>query len=147
MPGKNTKGGKGHKKAKGGGGTFHRELVFKEDGQEYAQVTKVMGDGRFECACFDNTVRIGKIRGKMRKRVWITLNDIVLCGLRDFEEDKIDIIHKYMPDEIKNMKNLGEFPETTVHQDTAPQNLLLETSATSVSDSMNLEDLVSFDTL
>jgi initiation factor 1A len=44
-------------------------LIFKEDGQEYAQVTKMLGNGRLEALCFDGTKRLCHIRGKLRKKV------------------------------------------------------------------------------
>ena len=47
----------------------------------------------------------------MRKRVWINMNDIVLISLRDFQENKADIIYKYMPDEAKRLKMYGEIPK------------------------------------
>lgn len=104
------KGGKGHRKAKSGGGLFRRELLFKEAGQEYAQVTKMLGNGHCECSCYDGVVRLGNIRGKLRKRVWINMSDIILCGLRDYQDDKVDIIHKYTPDEVRNLQTMGELP-------------------------------------
>ncbi len=108
---KNTKGGKGHRKTKSDGGLFKRELLVKEEGQEYALITKVLGNGHLECTCFDNVVRLGTIRGKIRRRVWILLGDVVLCGLRDYQDNKVDILHKYNPEEIRNLQNMGELPE------------------------------------
>jgi translation initiation factor 1A len=35
-----------------------RELVFKEEGQEYAQVVKMLGNGRLEALCFDGEKRL-----------------------------------------------------------------------------------------
>lgn len=55
-----------------------RELVFKEDGQEYAQVIKMLGNGRLEAKCFDGPLRLAHIRGKLRKKVWINQGDIIL---------------------------------------------------------------------
>lgn len=111
MPKNKGKGGKTHRKAKSAtGGLFRRELLMKEDGQEYAVVTKILGNGHVECSCHDNIVRLGTIRGKMRNRVWITLGDTVLCGLRDFQDTKVDIIHKYNSDEIRQLQNLSEIP-------------------------------------
>jgi len=43
--------------------------VFREDGQEYAQVIKMLGNGRLEAQCFDGEKRLAHIRGKMRKKV------------------------------------------------------------------------------
>jgi len=44
-------------------------LIFKEDGQEYAQVVKMLGNGRLEANCFDGVSRLCHIRGKLRKKV------------------------------------------------------------------------------
>ena len=38
---------------------------------EYAQVTRMLGNGRLEAFCFDGVNRLCHIRGKLRKRVWI----------------------------------------------------------------------------
>lgn len=38
---------------------------------EYAQVTRMLGNGRLEALCFDGKTRLAHIRGKMRKRVWV----------------------------------------------------------------------------
>jgi hypothetical protein len=36
---------------------------------EYAQVLKMLGNGRIEAQCFDGEKRLAHIRGKMRKKV------------------------------------------------------------------------------
>lgn len=36
---------------------------------EYAQVTKMLGNGRLEALCFDGEKRLAHIRGKLRKKV------------------------------------------------------------------------------
>lgn len=38
--------------------------------------------------------------------------DIILVGLRDFQDSKADVILKYTPDEARNLKTYGEFPES-----------------------------------
>ena len=68
MP-KNKLGGNKAKRAKGGLDQKKQELIFKEDGQEYGQVLRMLGNGRCECKCFDGTSRLCHIRGKMRKKV------------------------------------------------------------------------------
>ena len=35
-----------------------RELEFKEDGQEYAQIMRMLGNGRCEAYCFDGKTRL-----------------------------------------------------------------------------------------
>jgi initiation factor 1A len=45
-------------------------------------------------------------------KVWINQGDIILIGLRDYQDAKADVILKYTPDEARNLKTYGEFPET-----------------------------------
>ena len=55
----------------------------------------------------------------MRKKVWVSAGDIVLVGLREYQDDKVDIIHKYNADEARNLKQYGELPETARINETA----------------------------
>ncbi|KEI42883.1 uncharacterized protein L969DRAFT_179549 [Mixia osmundae IAM 14324] len=110
MPKNKGKGGKNRRRGKNENESEKRELVFKED--EYAQVTKMLGNGRLEAQCFDGEKRLAHIRGKMRKKVWINQGDIILISLRDFQDDKADVIQKYSPDEARNLKAYGELPDT-----------------------------------
>ena len=48
MPKNKGKGGKSRRRGKGDNGDDKRELIFKEDGQEYAQVLNMLGNGRLE---------------------------------------------------------------------------------------------------
>ena len=120
MPKNKGKGGKNFKKGKKSSeGETRRDLIFKEDGQEYAQVTKMLGDSRVALVCYDGIARTGLIRGTMRRRVWINMGDIVLIGLREFQEDKADIIHKYTTEEARNLQAYGELPSTAKINQTA----------------------------
>lgn len=112
MPKNKGKGGKNRKRGTNKNDPVKRELILKEEGQEYAQCTKMLGNGRIEVACFDGVKRLATIRGKMRKKVWVNVGDIVLLGLRDFQDTKADVILKYMPDEARQLQKQGEIPES-----------------------------------
>ncbi|KAL5255167.1 hypothetical protein ACHWQZ_G014560 [Mnemiopsis leidyi] len=112
MPKNKGKGGKNRRRGKNENESEKRELVFKEHGQEYAQVLKLLGNGRLEAQCFDGVKRLCHIRGKLRKKVWINQGDIILIGLRDYQDSKADVIQKYNPDEARNLKAYKELPET-----------------------------------
>ena len=111
MPKSKGKGGKNRRRGKNDN-EEKRELEFKDDGQEYAQVLRMLGNGRCDVQCFDGVKRLAHIRGKMRKKVWVQISDIVLVGLRDFQDAKCDIILKYNADEARNLKAYGELPDT-----------------------------------
>ena len=105
------KGGKSRKKGKNMQIGERRELLIKEPGQEYGQILRLLGNGRLDCNCFDGKKRVCTIRGKMRNRVWMNAGDIILVSLREFGDDKADVIHKYYPVEAFEMQESGEIPE------------------------------------
>ena len=107
---KNKSRGVKKKKSSQDGNKEKRELIFKDKDQEYAQILKMLGNGRCDAYCFDGVRRLCHIRGKMRKRIWINVGDIVLIGKRVFQDEKGDIIQKYFPEEAKNLKDYGELP-------------------------------------
>merc|ERR1712003_157180 len=110
MPKNKGKGGKNRRRGKNEG-EEKRELIFKEDGQEYAQVIRMLGNGRLDAQCIDGVKRLCHIRGKMRKKVWVSTGDIILVGLRDFQDEKADVILKYNADEARSLKAYGELPD------------------------------------
>jgi translation initiation factor 1A len=79
---------------------------------EYAQVLKMLGNGRLEAYCFDGSKRLAHIRGKLRKKVWINQGDIILLSLRDYQDEKGDVILKYSADEARSLKAYGELPDS-----------------------------------
>ena len=111
MPKNKGKGGKNRRRGKNENDDMKRELIQCEPGQAYAQVLKMLGNGRLEAMCFDGVKRLCHIRGKLRKKVWINTSDIILIGLRDFQDEKADVILKYTADEARTLKSKGEIPE------------------------------------
>ncbi|CAL8096815.1 unnamed protein product [Calicophoron daubneyi] len=112
MPKNKGKGGKNRRRGKNENESQKRELIYKMDGQEYAKVERLLGNGRLEAYCFDGVKRLCHIRGKLRKKVWISNGDIILVGLRDYQDSKADVIMKYLNDEARTLKSLGEIPDT-----------------------------------
>jgi translation initiation factor 1A len=106
---KNTKGGKKCKKTK----AIREEttLNYKTEGQEYGQVIKMLGNCRLEVYCFDGTTRMCQIRGKMRKRIFINKDDIVIVSLRDYQDAKGDIIEKYSETQKRALIDNGTIPD------------------------------------
>jgi translation initiation factor 1A len=89
-----------------------RELEFKEDLQEYAKVISLLGNRRITVKLPDMTDTMVIIGGKLKKkRVFIGIDDIILVSRRDFQEGKMDAIHKYTPDEVKKLIQYTEIPE------------------------------------
>lgn len=139
---KNTIGGKKAKRAKNqndNGGK--RPILWAEDLQMYGRVERILGDMRCDVLCKDGTQRICKIRGKLKKRVWISTGDIVLICLRDFQDDKADIIHKYNVEEVKILIDQNEFnPDIAVsNKKRSTLDDLLEEPSSSSDEDINTE--------
>jgi translation initiation factor 1A len=116
-----NKGGKGFKKQKNE--VFDdKHMIFKEEGQYYGLVTKMLGSGRVECYCYSDrggalssTKHIGIIRGAMRKKkIWVSVEDIVLISKRDYQEGKVDIIHRYKHEEALQLISMKVIPSTGI---------------------------------
>eukprot|EP00049_Salpingoeca_infusionum_P017660 m.353939 g.353939 ORF g.353939 m.353939 type:complete len:180 (+) comp16868_c0_seq1:453-992(+) len=116
MPKNKGKGGNKRRRGKSAAPQT-RALEFKEDGQEYGQVIKVLGNGHMLLRCFDGVERNGRIRGKMMKRMWVRLSDIVLVGLRDYQDSQCDIIHKYNDDEARMLVKNGQIPAHAIQDE------------------------------
>ena len=46
-----------------------------------------------------------------KKKQWIKAGDIILVSLREFEQNKCDVIYLYTLKEGRKLKSLGELPE------------------------------------
>ncbi|KAF7634978.1 Eukaryotic initiation factor 1A [Meloidogyne graminicola] len=98
MPKNKGKGGKKRRRGKNENDTLKRELIEKDsDNQAYAQVQKMLGNGRLIALCFDGKQRLSYSRK----------------NLRDYQDEKADVILKYTPDEARILKNAGHLPEST----------------------------------
>jgi translation initiation factor 1A len=87
-----------------------KPIVYKEFGQDYAQVKRLLGGCHLEATCFsDGTVRLCHIRGQLRNKIWIYKDDIILISMRDFEE-KADVLHRYKLFEARYLQKFNEIP-------------------------------------
>jgi translation initiation factor 1A len=85
--------------------------TLKEDQQEYGKVIKLLGNRRVECACFDGKTRICRIRpGLKRQKQFVMVDSIVLISLRNFQDEKADILTVYTVDQVKKLRKMAEIP-------------------------------------
>jgi translation initiation factor 1A len=97
-----------------------RSLAQKGDYTNYGMVTKVLGNCHFMVRLnMENREVYARLCGKFRKGSnkrdnYVNLNSVVLVALRDFEDDKVDIIHVYKAEEVRQLKKSGEYIEESV---------------------------------
>jgi len=64
------------------------ELVEPGPGDVYGVVVKMYGYDRVLVECSDGKTRLCRIRGQLRRRIWIREGDLVLVSPWDFQRDK-----------------------------------------------------------
>jgi len=110
---KNTKGGKGAKSMARKSHNFaNKNIRFSEDPlEQYACVTKMLGNGMCQISLNDGSTLMGhirnKFRGKQKRHNMITINSVVLIGLREWESTakNCDIIFLYDENHLQQLRN------------------------------------------
>ena len=87
-----------------------RVLQIRKDMEEDGKIIKMLGDRRVTIMLPCTTQVIGIIPGRFRKRCWMKVGDIVLVAIRDFQKDKVDIIHKFDSNETRDLTKMLEIP-------------------------------------
>ena len=88
-------------------------LPNRQDEEIFAIVIEIYGGDRMLIKCEDGVTRIGTIRGKIRKRMWTRLGDIVLCIPWSFEtkvegkREKAYIVWRYTQNQVNWLQNRG----------------------------------------
>jgi translation initiation factor 1A len=79
-----------------------------QEGEILGIVIEMLGTGRMRVECDDGFIRLCRIPGKMRRRVWVRLGDLVLVKPWVVESDKKgDIIWRYTPTQANWLKKKG----------------------------------------
>lgn len=98
-----------------------RPLPIADESQIYGKCIRSLGDRRFEIECIDRKTRIGRLRGAIRKRKksWLNVDQWVIVAVREFQDDKVDIIEILALDEVQRLEKLGELSTSLdeVHED------------------------------
>jgi translation initiation factor 1A len=84
-----------------------KELVMPQEGEMFGRVIKLVGGDNVIVKCNDGKIRTCRIRGKIKRRMWIRENDLVLLAPWDFQSDKADIIWRYIAAHADKLEQEG----------------------------------------
>lgn len=83
-------------------------MMYPSKNDIYGIALKLLGYDRIMVKCQDGHERLCRIRGKMKRRVWIRVGDIVLVSPWDFQTDKRgDIIWRYTRGQAETLRRKG----------------------------------------
>ena len=84
------------------------EMVLPSANDVLGVAVKLLGFDRVLVKCQDGHERLCRIRGKMKRRVWIRQGDIVLVSPWDFQSDKRgDIFWRYKRSQEEWLRRKG----------------------------------------
>ncbi len=100
------------KKAKNEGEiTLRVSLPYKPKGEMFAVAETFQGGSRLQVICEDGIRRMGRIPGKLRRRMWVRENDLLIVVPWSFQDSKADVKFRYTPTQTANLKRRGKIPE------------------------------------
>jgi len=86
----------------------HNDMKLPAGNDVIGIAKKMLGFDRVLVSCQDGHERLCRIRGKMKRRMWIRVGDIVLVSPWDFQSDKRgDIIWRYKRNQADWLRRKG----------------------------------------
>jgi translation initiation factor 1A len=70
-------------------------------------ITQRYGGNRMEVLCTDGKTRNCRVPGKHRRNLWLRPKNFVIITPWDFDDEKGDIIYKYNPGDVFQLRKRG----------------------------------------
>ena len=79
----------------------------REKNEILATVASLLGSKRVSLQCMDGIVRMGRIPGSRKKRMWIKEGDVVIANPWDVQNSKADVTWKYTRPQVEWLERKG----------------------------------------
>ena len=86
-------------------------LPYKPKGEMFGVAESFQGGSRLQVICEDGIRRMGRIPGKLRRRMWVRENDLLIVVPWSFQDSKADVKFRYTPTQTANLKRRGKIPD------------------------------------
>ncbi len=88
-----------------------KDIIYPGPRQVVGLVSQLLGYDRVRVKCADGFERLCRIRGKMKRRVWVRMGDAVLVEPWDFQyNERGDILWRYTRGQVDTLKQRGYLP-------------------------------------
>ena len=97
------------------GSSERRAGKFPSGNQQYAIVREMSGGSRMVALCEDGKNRMVRIPGRLKRRMWTRVNDIILIQPWPIQSDrKADLVYRYLPAERNWLRKRRMIPKDLV---------------------------------
>ena len=76
-------------------GQVRYRLPRRRRGEIFGIADQLLGASRIKVMCEDGRSRMGRIPGKIKKRMWIREGDLLIIVPWDFQDEKANILYRY----------------------------------------------------
>ncbi len=105
-------------------------LPRRHRGEVFGIASQLLGAARIRVQCEDNVSRMGRITGKMKKKMWIREGDLLVVRPWGFQEGKADILFRYSRTQSQYLARRNLLP-ASVNLFGSPEGATPEASASS----------------
>ena len=87
-------------------------LPRRNRGETFAIARQLLGAARIRVMCEDSVSRMGRITGKMKKKMWIREGDLLIVRPWGFQEGKAAILFRYSRTQSQYLSRRKLLPST-----------------------------------
>lgn len=87
-------------------------LPRRNRGEVFGIASQLLGAARIRVMGEDNVPRMGRITGKMKKKMWIRAGDLLILRPWGFQEGKADILFRYSRTQSQYLARRNLLPES-----------------------------------
>ncbi|MBI4362055.1 MAG: translation initiation factor eIF-1A [Euryarchaeota archaeon] len=88
-------------------GTEGYRLRLPRQGEIMGIVEQLLGGNRIRVKCVDGKTRMGRIPGRIKKKVWIKTGDLVLIVPWSFQDEKAEVAFRYTRQQVEALRRQG----------------------------------------
>jgi translation initiation factor 1A len=66
-----------------------------------------LGGNKMQVACLDGKSRMCRVPGRLKRKLWLRPDDVVMIDIWELDDKKGDVILKYRPNQIDWLKKNG----------------------------------------
>ncbi|NYT16636.1 MAG: translation initiation factor eIF-1A [Methanomicrobiales archaeon] len=82
-------------------------LPKKRFQEQFARAESMLGANHISVRCADGITRMGRIKGKIKKRLWIREGDLLIVVPWSFQDEKCDIFYRYTRPQVDWLQRNG----------------------------------------
>jgi translation initiation factor 1A len=87
-------------------------LPRRNRGEIFGIANQLLGAARIRVMCEDSISRMGRITGKMKKKMWIREGDLLILRPWGFQEGKADILFRYSRTQAMYLSRRNLLPQS-----------------------------------